>query len=350
MRLRRRVVAFLWNADTRRPRLPWRIVAALVVLALLSLALTVADPLLRVPVETLLGLVATSVAAAAAARNVAFVASQAVVYVGAVYLVGRFVDRRRFRDFGLHLDREWWTDLGFGLALGAALMTGIFLVELAAGWVVVTGTFRIAQTSFSFAPWFAWSVVTFAVIGVTEELLTRGYLIKNLAEGLTWFDRVGPDVAVGLAVLASSAVFAVGHAANPNASLASVAGILLAAFMLAAGYVLTGELAIPIGVHVTWNFFQGSVYGFPVSGLDFGLSLLAISQQGPPLVTGGTFGPEAGILGVLASAVGIGLILAWVRWREGVLRVDPSLTTPDLRGVVDGGDSEGPREAPAAER
>lgn len=321
----------LWNPESRRPRLPVRLVAALIVLALLGVLVSIVAPSLRDGAQVAFALVAPGAQAAAAARNFVFVAAQTIVYVGGVYVVGRFVDRRRFRDFGLRIDRGWWADLGFGLALGAGLMTGIFLVELAAGWVVVTDTFRILQSSFPFWPWFAWNVGVFVVIGVTEELLTRGFLLTNLAEGLTWFDRVDTTVAVGLAVLGSSLVFTLGHLTNPSASPASTAGILVASVMLAAGYVLTGELAIPIGVHVSWNAVQGAVYGFPVSGVDFGLSLLAIRQRGPDVLTGGAFGPEAGVLGVVASLVGTGLIAAWVWHRAGRLVVHPSITVPERR-------------------
>ena len=53
-------------------------------------------------------------------------------------IAARFLDRRRFADFGLHFSGGWWADFGFGLALGAGLMALIFAFELAAGWVSVT--------------------------------------------------------------------------------------------------------------------------------------------------------------------------------------------------------------------
>jgi hypothetical protein len=65
--------------------------------------------------------------------------------------------------------------------------------------------------------------------------------------------------------------------------------------MLGFGYVLSGQLAIPIGLHLTWNFFQNAVYGLPVSGFEtFGASFLSTEQVGPDLWTGGSFGPEGG--------------------------------------------------------
>jgi hypothetical protein len=255
------------------------------------------------------------------------------VTVAGAYLAARFVDRRWFRDLGLRLDRSWWADLAAGLALGALLMTGVFLVELAAGWVAVVDTFRIDQSGFAFWPWFGWSLVIYVAVGGSEEVLFRGYLLTNLAEGLTWFDRIDARAAVGLATLLTSALFGVAHAGNPSASAASTVGVTLGAVMLAAGYVLTGRLALPVGLHVTWNFVQGTVYGFRISGTTHGLSVLAIEQAGPPVDTGGAFGPEAGLVGVAAAAAGLGLTVGWVQWREGSVRIDPSVAVPDPRHV-----------------
>ena len=58
---------------------------------------------------------------------------------------------------------------------------------------------------------------------------------------------------------------------------------------------------------------------------------IAIDQTGPPVLTGGAFDPEAGVIGVVAAAIGLGLITAWVRWRDGHVGIDPSTTTPDFR-------------------
>ena len=324
-----RDIALLWNERTDRPRLPWRLLAWFLLLLVLGLVITIAvDAVLRRPIESVFVLLTPggpAVQASVAARNVAFVTTQAVATIGSVYLAGRFLDRRRFREFGFRIDRAWWADLGFGLALGAVLMTGVFVVEYLAGWVTVTGLFWIAQPEFAFWPWFAWSLLTYVSVGVYEELVARGYLVKNLSEGLTWFDRLGTVGAVAVATFGSSVLFGAGHFTNPNASLASTLGVLFGGLMLATGYVLTGQLGLPIGLHVTWNFFEGSVYGFPVSGTTHGLSLLATEQRGPAVVTGGAFGPEAGLIGVAAATAGIALTVLWAYWRYGAVTIDPNI-------------------------
>jgi len=330
-----RIRKFLWNDRTRRLRAPWRFLLWLAVLVVLALLAQLLIALVRSPsAAPLLVLVTPGLPpdqALFAVLTVVYLVLQLVVMVGSVYVAGRFLDRRQFRDFGLNVDRRWWVDLGFGLALGAVLMTGIFLFELFVGWIAVRDVFFIARAGSPFWPWFLWGLVSFVAVGIYEELLFRGYLITNIAEGLTWFGRVGAAGAVVLAVLVTSVFFGVAHAGNPNATLASTAGIVVAALMLAGGYVLTGELAIPIGIHITWNFFQGPVYGFPVSGTNGGVALVAIEQSGPVVLTGGAFGPEAGVIGLVAAGLGLGLIALWVRWRDGQLRITSGITVPERR-------------------
>ena len=235
-----------------------------------------------------------------------------------VWLAARFLDRRRVRDLGLRLDRGWWLDLAFGMALGAALMTVIFGAELALGWVSVGGTLKTPGTGAPFVLALLFPAATFLCVGFYEELMHRGYLLTNAAEGLA--GAVGPRAAVVLAWVLSSAFFGYLHAQNPNATFLSTFNISLAGMLLGFGYVLTGELAIPIGLHLTWNFFQGAVYGFPVSGLGpFGATFLSTQQGGPDLWTGGPFGPEAGLLAPAAMLLGIFLIALWTRRRTGKL-------------------------------
>ncbi|HSK99234.1 MAG TPA: type II CAAX endopeptidase family protein [Rubrobacteraceae bacterium] len=257
-----------------------------------------------------------------------------------VWVAGRFLDRRPFADFGFRLGRGWWFDLAFGLALGAALMTAIFLAELGLGWVSISGAFEVADAGTPFALALLLPLGTFVCVGVYEELIFRGYQIKNASEGLD-FPAIGPRGAVLLAWLLTSAFFGYQHAGNPGATALATLNIALAGLMLGLGYVLNGELAIPIGLHVSWNLFQGGVYGFPVSGLDsLGASFVAVEQSGPELWTGGSFGPEAGLLGVVAMLLGALLITLWVRLRHGRVALHASLAEDPKRALPSNDPSE----------
>jgi uncharacterized protein len=206
-------------------------------------------------------------------------------------------------------------------------------VEFSAGWVTVAGTLE-AVGGGSFFPAIAASVVFFLCVGFYEELSSRGYQLTNIAEGLN-FPGVGARGAVLLAWVLSSSVFGVLHLANPNASAVSTLDIAFAGLLLGAGYVLTGQLAIPVGLHVTWNFFQGNVFGFPVSGIEtIGATFVETEQGGPDLFTGGVFGPEAGLLGVGAMVVGIGAISLYVRLRYGAVRIQTSIAEPPVGRIA----------------
>lgn len=243
----------------------------------------------------------------------------------ATWLAGRTLDKRDFEDFGFHLDGRWWLDLIAGLVIGVLLMAGIFAVELAAGWVEIEGYYFVGASeepagasTFLLAllgPW-----VTFVCVAVYEELLSRGYHLRNLAEALHWPGGcLGPRAAMALAVLLSSSVFGLLHASNPGASVISTLSVALAGCMLAIGPLLTGELGLAIGLHLSWNFCQGNVFGFPVSGTDAGPRVIAVVQGGDPLITGGEFGPEAGLIGVAAMFVGALFSVVWVRLSRGRL-------------------------------
>lgn len=315
------------DSERRRPRAFWRLAIQFVAYTiLLSVATGGFVTLWRVFAPS------ATVGAGGVSQATFFVLGTVGSLVGvfaSVWLAGRFLDRRRFRDFGLRLDAAWWLDLGFGLALGAGIMTAIFVAQLSLGWVSVTETFDPGFPDTPFAVGILPPLFVFLCVGVYEELLSRGYQLRNLAEGIAFPALGGAKGAVVLSWVLTSSFFGFLHLGNPNATFISTVNIALAGILLGVGYVLTGQLAIPIGVHITWNFFQGSVYGFPVSGLDIpGGSFVRIDQSGPELWTGGVFGPEAGLFDPIAVAVGCLLTILWVRWRRGEVGIFVGIATP----------------------
>ncbi len=249
-----------------------------------------------------------------------------------VWLAGRFLDHRPFADFGFHFNKNWWQDLGFGMGLGILLISSVFLIELATGWVAISDTLHTVNGERPFVLSFVVFVILFVCVGFSEELLSRGYHLTNFAEGFN-FKAIGPKYAIVIAVLCSSILFGSFHLGNPNASLISTINIMLWGILFGVAYALTGSLAIPIGIHITWNLFQGNVFGFPVSGTTFPAetaTVFSINQHGPDLWTGGAFGPEGGLLCLFALVAGIFLIMGWVRLRQGSIRLYAQLAQPPL--------------------
>ncbi|CAA9444701.1 MAG: CAAX amino terminal protease family protein [uncultured Rubrobacteraceae bacterium] len=320
---------FFYNGHEGRLRAFWRLLFQFV---LYILAEVVLGGLVLFGFVTAGGMDLGGEAISRVVSDPAFLAASGIASLAAVlisvWIAGRFFDRRRpFAALGLRLEREWWLDLGFGLLLGAFLMTAIFLVELWAGWIEVTGTFETSD-GMSFLPAILAPAMLFLCVGTYEELLSRGYQLTNMAEGLN-YPALGPRGAVVLAWVISSSLFGLLHLANPNATLVSTVNIAFAGLLLGTGYILTGRLGIPIGLHITWNFFQGNVFGFPVSGMDdLGATFISIEQGGPSLFTGGVFGPEAGLLDIAATIVGSLLIWLWVRVRSGKAKLQASIAEP----------------------
>lgn len=240
------------------------------------------------------------------------------------FAAGKWLDRRRIREFGMVFTIEWWVDFAFGLGLGAILMAIIFLFGRLTGNVNVTDTFVSFNENTGFLLGFAQSLLFFIFVGFYEEILSRGYHLINLAEGFNGA-IIGKRWALILAFIVSSAMFGLLHLANPNASWISTLNISLAGIFLGLGMVFTGSLAIPIGLHITWNFFQGNVFGFPVSGVRSGATVFATEMTGPVWLTGGPFGPEAGLMGLSAMIIGSLLTLWWLR-RKGKLSLEVKLS------------------------
>jgi hypothetical protein len=144
-----------------------------------------------------------------------------------------------------------------------------------------------------------------------EETIYRGYFFQTIET------RWGSDSAFATTMV----VFGLMHLATPIPNLNEVLKLVgalsiavEAGILFAAAYLLTRRLWMPIGLHWAWNFFQGPVFGAPVTGSSFGPSVIEGHISGPIWATGGTFGPEAGIPALLVGAAyGIALLIVAIR-------------------------------------
>jgi membrane protease YdiL (CAAX protease family) len=226
---------------------------------------------------------------------------EAIAVTAAVILARRFLDQRSLASLGLHLNRAALPDFLVGFLISGVMMGLIFLIMCCAGWVRVNG---FAWQTLSWLQVLLSTLLMLCTLGLltgwSEELVTRGYLFSNLTDGLNR----------GWAVVITSVVFGLLHRNNPGATWVAVLGLILAGLFFAYARLRIGNLWLPIGIHAGWNFFEGVVIGFPVSGLNiFRLTHLTIS--GPTAITGGAFGPEAGIVLIPAMLLGMLLIHLW---------------------------------------
>lgn len=202
-----------------------------------------------------------------------------------VCLARRWLDRRSFTSLGVKWDHLAWRDLLMGIGLAGAMIALIFLMEWALGWLVFQGFAWDSRSLDALLLSLVYSALLFVGVGWTEELLSRGYWLQNLSEGINR----------GWGVLLSSFLFALAHLSNPNFSWMALLGLFASGLFFAFAYLRTGQLWLPIGLHIGWNFFEGSVFGFQVSGLEMERLILQ-EVHGPAFFTGGGFGPEAGLI------------------------------------------------------
>ncbi|CAM3575302.1 CPBP family intramembrane glutamic endopeptidase [Paenibacillus lupini] len=140
-------------------------------------------------------------------------------------------------------------------------------------------------------------IVLFLFVALSEELFSRGYV-----QGLIKYHYGRTP-----AIIVSSMIFAFMHSLNPNMfeTPYPFINICLAGILFAVARELTGGLWWPIGLHMSWNFFQGYVYGFQVSGTDPVPAVLQVTDNGPIQLSGGDFGAEGSYIASLVLILGI---------------------------------------------
>jgi len=320
------VRGYLVNPAERRLRAPWRISLWVVLAGFVGGVLALFFGAVPTPADPT-GLAATVYALAELGW---LYAALGVAGIG----IGYLLDRRTLSDYGLGLDSQWWRDAGFGVALGFGLPSAVLVAQVAVGWTTITGVlpapadgmFGLGSTGAVVG--LALLVPFFVVQASVEELLVRGYLLTNLAEGAA--GAIGNAASTVAATMLTGALFGVLHWTNPSATALSVANITLYGVLLGACYVLTGRLGIACGFHVAWNYTL-SLWDFPVSGLETGVALLGTRSTGPELVTGGSFGPEGGLVALPLLALGVGALYWWVRREYGRVEILDSIAVPELR-------------------
>lgn len=288
------------RTSSGRIRTPWRLLLSLSLFfsTVLVISVTVAFTGVVSPPDS----TATDPFALVVPQVIVGVALAFVTVVAAVY-----IDRRSLETFGLSFTRRWWSDLVFGLALGFGLVAGAYLAGIGLG-VYEPRFAPAAPDGYTLVRAFALVAAFTCAVGVYEELLFRGYLLPNLADGFRAV--LGARSAVLGSVALSSVGFGAVHGFNPGMTPLGTATITAAGVALALGYVLTGRLALPIGFHITWNFAH-FVFGLPVSGIDLGIRLLRTERSGSALVHGGAVGPEGGLVGLGAALVGCLAVVAY---------------------------------------
>jgi CAAX protease family protein len=203
--------------------------------------------------------------------------------LGIYKLLSALLDSKPLGAVGLAFRGRWQAELGWGLALGTAMMLAVAGLERACGVADFSWSGdparRILEGGVS-------AFLVLAVAGTAEELTFRGYPFQRLA------DALGP---VG-AVVVFSALFGIAHLGNRSHTWISTCNTALVGATFAVAYLRTRALWLPVGMHVAWNFVQGFVLGLPISGIPLSVGLVRPDIHGARWLTGGDYGPEGSLL------------------------------------------------------
>lgn len=269
------LIRLFLSPSERRLRAGWRLLGQTILMIMMLVGLAILAGLI-IPILPM------------SSGSLMFTLSELISFLAitlSIYLARRWFDRRSFVSLGLKWDHWACQDIWVGIVLAGGMIATIFLLEWVFGWLTIQGF------AWDHAAWSTLLInlinaaLLFIGVGWTEELLSRGYWLQNLSEGInrTW------------GVLLSAFFFALAHQSNPHFSWMALIGLFASGLFFAFAYLRTGRLWLPIGLHIGWNFFEGSIFGFQVSGLEIG-RLIEQQVEGPLLFTGGDFGPEAGLV------------------------------------------------------
>ena len=208
---------------------------------------------------------------------------ECVVTLISVWIFRRFIDRKSFVTLGLDIS-------GHGTEAIAGFFMGPALLGISALCLLFSGHLKWTDIVFD-AQSLTISLGLLMLIAFSEELVFRGYILNNLLASFSnkW-----------IALVLSALLFATFHVTNPGMNSLAYANLFLAGLLLGINYIYTRNLGFSFLFHLSWNFFQGPLLGFNVSGLHLS-SLLQPEISGDALITGSDFGLEGSMLNTAVS-------------------------------------------------
>ena len=201
--------------------------------------------------------------------------------------------------FRTKIDGESIFTLGFrwsGYSADAFFGAGVAVVIISIGTILLYagGNLRVYGVSFNILNLLV-STLLFVLVAFVEEVVIRGYVLINLMENMNRW----------LALLISAFLFALMHLGNEDITLMAGLNIFIAGILLGVNYIYTKNLWFAIFFHFAWNFFQGSIIGYHVSGMTIDTGIMEIITKGPKEITGGAFGFEGSVFAAILQLIAI---------------------------------------------
>ncbi|MTI66848.1 MAG: CPBP family intramembrane metalloprotease [Firmicutes bacterium] len=203
------------------------------------------------------------------------------IFLG-VFIILKFIDKKPFKYIGVNSLKKNFNNFSFGLLGGAIFITlniGLLLILNDAS---IKGSIQNPNFTFEIIK----GILLFIIVALAEEILFRGYIITALQQMKKWW----------LSGLVSAIIFSLTHGAlNDNVSYIAVINLFLAGLLLSYMFIRTKNIWMCVGFHITWNYFQGYIFGIAVSGRKVGKALYTINIS-DNFLAGGAFGLEGGVV------------------------------------------------------
>lgn len=206
---------------------------------------------------------------------------QCIVMIFFVILFWRIWDKGKLSDIGLANIKSSWKELCIGLLAGAVSFSIVTLVLLATKSAELLSEFSRPNFSSSLII----QLIIFIFVGINEEMFSRGYCMTVLKQTKKRW----------VPIVVSSIIFALMHSMNQGISLLAYVNLFLFGIVMGYVFIKTKNIWMCIGYHITWNYFQGNIFGFLVSG-NVTDSVYTIQVVNSNLINGGNFGPEGGLV------------------------------------------------------
>lgn len=204
-----------------------------------------------------------------------------ISFILACIIIWKVFEKQKLSKMGLTSIKKGYKELIIGLILGAITMSIVAIVIMAIGDIEMINPINKPEISMSLL----YGLISFIFVGFGEEILSRGYIMSVLKQTRNkWIVLVGPAL-----------IFAALHLGNPGIDILSFINLFLVGVLFAYMFMKSKNIWMPIGYHITWNYFQGYIWGFEVSGLNVN-GLYKIKNISNNIINGGEFGPEGGII------------------------------------------------------
>ena len=202
--------------------------------------------------------------------------------------------------------KNWLKYLGWGILISLLQMGVIALVYQVGG----IGTFELNELSLEPILFILGLFPFWLLQGGTEEVATRGWLLTRIAA------RTNLPLAIGI----SSSLFGILHLGNSGVTFISLLNIVLDGVLAGLLLIYTDSIWLVVAQHGTWNYVQGNLLGFQVSGTGADASIFSFTMgSGPDWLTGGEFGAEGSIITTLVLLVSVVIVYRLGERREKVV-------------------------------